>query len=131
MSCCCAPSGRSKVALVLRADVRGAARGGLLCTVFAPEEGFEGRGGLEEEALEGVCPLLGLPSPASTYPGQHAYFNPHKDVLGALRAFYVHKALSSTCREIHRESQPFQVFAYVANGCQSRSRPIFTTPIMR
>ena len=46
--------------------MRGAGRGGLLWTVFAPEDGFEGRGGLEEEVLlEGVCPLLGLLGPVA------------------------------------------------------------------
>ena len=48
---------------MLRAGVRGAGLGALLCTVLAPEEGLEGRGGRDEEALEGVCPLLGLGGP--------------------------------------------------------------------
>ena len=51
--------------VVLRAGVSRAGRGALLCTVFAPEDCLVGRGGREEELLEGVCPLPGLPGPAT------------------------------------------------------------------
>ena len=45
--------------------MRGAGGGGLLCTVFAPEEGLQGRGGLETELDEGVCPFPGLLGPVA------------------------------------------------------------------
>ena len=51
--------------VVLRAGVRGAGRGGLLCTVLAPEDCLAGRGGREEEVLEVVCPLPGLAGPVT------------------------------------------------------------------